>query len=48
MNIIEKSKTLMLAMGATPIMYLLIGLSIASFAIVARTPVVLLSNQRST
>src|SRR4051794_5209664 len=34
MNIVEKSKTLMLAMGATPIMYLLIGLSVASFAVV--------------
>jgi len=34
MNIIDRSKNLMLAMGASPIMYLLIALSIASFAIV--------------
>jgi biopolymer transport protein ExbB len=34
MNIVERSKDLMLAMGAAPIMYLLIGLSIASFALV--------------
>ena len=34
MNIIEKAKDLMLALGATPIMYLLIALSTASFAVV--------------
>ena len=34
MNIVEKSKALMLALGAQPVMYLLIGLSIASFAVV--------------
>jgi biopolymer transport protein ExbB len=34
MNIIEKAKSLMLVLGASPIMYLLIGLSIASAAIV--------------
>ncbi|MFO0659974.1 MAG: MotA/TolQ/ExbB proton channel family protein [Polyangiaceae bacterium] len=34
MNIVEKSKNLMLAVGASPLMYLLIGLSVVSAAIV--------------
>jgi len=34
MNIVEKSKSLMLAMGASPIMYLMIALSVLSVAII--------------
>lgn len=34
MNIVEKSKTLMISMGASPVMYLLIALSVVSLAIV--------------
>lgn len=34
MNVVAKSKTLMLAMGAAPVMWLMIGLSIVSLAIV--------------
>ena len=34
MNIVEKSKTLMISLGATPIMYLLIALSVVSLAII--------------
>jgi len=34
MNVVAKSKTLMLAMGAAPVMWLMIGLSIVSLAVV--------------
>lgn len=33
MNIVERSKTILLEVGATPILYLMIGLSVASLAI---------------
>lgn len=34
MNIVEKSKAVMLAMGAAPVMWLMIGLSVLSVAII--------------
>ena len=34
MKIVEKSKAVMLAMGAAPVMWLMIGLSILSLAII--------------